>query len=254
MPRKVAVRRVSDTQPASKQSDNPAIEARNLHRSYQMGHVEVHALRGVDLQVQKGEFLVILGVSGSGKSTLLHLLGALDRPSEGQVFIDGQDLSQLNNSQLANIRLHKIGFVFQFFNLMPQYTAKANVALPLYLAGVDKKQAEARSQELLRQVGLLDGWNHLPTELSGGEQQRVAIARALANDPQIILADEPTGNLDTQTGMGIISLLRSLNRDQQKTIIIVGHDERLTTVADRVIEMRDGQFIGSHGNVRGETA
>ncbi len=220
------------------------IEAENLHRTYTMGSVQLHALQGVDLQVEPGEFVVILGVSGSGKSTLLHLLGGLDRPTEGRVFIEGEDLSELGDNQLADIRLHKVGFVFQFFNLMPQLSAQANLELPLFLADVPTKEAQARATELLALVGLSERGEHRPTELSGGEQQRVAIARALANQPKIVLADEPTGNLDTKTGAEIIRLLREVNQDQGQTVIVVCHDQRLTDVADRVIEMLDGQFIG----------
>jgi putative ABC transport system ATP-binding protein len=219
------------------------VEAKNLHRTYIMGKVELHALRGVDLQVEPGEFVVILGVSGSGKSTLLHLLGGLDRPTEGSVIIEGEDLSELSDNQLADVRLQKVGFVFQFFNLMPQLTAQANVELPLFLADVPVKETQSRATELLTLVGLAERREHRPTELSGGEQQRVAIARALANQPQIVLADEPTGNLDTTTGAEIIQLLKQVNQDQKQTVIVVCHDERLTEVADRVIEMRDGEFI-----------
>ncbi len=227
------------------------LEAENLHRIYEMGSVEVGALRGVDLQVVHGEFVVILGVSGSGKSTLLHLLGGLDRPTEGRVFIEGEDLSELNDNQLADVRLHKVGFVFQFFNLMPQLTAQANVELPLFLADAPVREAHERSSELLALVGLSDRCDHRPTELSGGEQQRVAIARALANQPKIVLADEPTGNLDTATGADIIRLLREVNEKQEQTVIVVCHDQRLTAVADRVIEMRDGQFISERAGKRG---
>ena len=219
------------------------IATQDLHRSYSMGNVEVHALRGVDLEVQRGEFVTILGKSGSGKSTLLHLLGGLDRPTHGKVLLEQVDLSELSDNQLAEVRLHKVGFVFQFFNLMPQLTAQGNVELPLKLAGIDNKVAQGRSIDLLDIVGLSDRCDHLPSELSGGEQQRVAIARALSNQPKILLADEPTGNLDSVTGAEIISLLRRINQSQDLTIIAVGHDERLTHVADRVIEMKDGRFI-----------
>jgi putative ABC transport system ATP-binding protein len=225
-------------------SSETALEAQDLQRVYRMGKVEVPALHGVDLKVRRGEFIVILGVSGSGKSTLLHLLGGLDRPTAGRVLVEGQDLSKLSDNQLADVRLRKIGFVFQFFNLMPQLTAEANVELPLYIAEVPAKKAQARAQELLAMVGLVERTTHRPAELSGGEQQRVAIARALANDPKIILADEPTGNLDTANGADVIQLLRKINQSQGQTVIVVGHDLRLTTVADRVIEMRDGRFVG----------
>jgi putative ABC transport system ATP-binding protein len=221
-----------------------AVEAQELQRVYRMGNVEVPALRGVNLKVRRGEFVVVLGVSGSGKSTLLHLLGGLDRPSEGRVLVEGQDLSRLSDNQLADVRLRKIGFVFQFFNLMPQLTAQTNVELPLQIAEVPAKTAQTRAQELLTMVGLAERTTHRPFELSGGEQQRVAIARALANNPKIILADEPTGNLDTANGAEVIQLLRKINQTQGQTVIVVGHDLRLTTVADRVIEMRDGLFVG----------
>ncbi len=220
------------------------IEAIKLCKTYQMGPIEVQAVRGVNLQVNRGEFLVILGVSGSGKSTLLHLLGALDQPTSGKVFVEGLDLSTLDHNQLADVRLRRVGFVFQFFNLMPQLTAQGNVELPLKFADVPSTNSHKRARDLLKRVGLGERRDHIPSELSGGEQQRVAIARALANNPRIILADEPTGNLDTKTGAEIISLLRQLNQTQGLTLIVVGHDQRLTTVADRVIEMRDGEFVG----------
>ena len=219
------------------------IETLALQKIYQMGSIEVQAVQGVNLQIKRGEFVTILGVSGSGKSTLLHLIGALDRPTEGKVFIEGLDLSTLDNTKLAEVRLHRIGFVFQFFNLMPQLTAQGNVELPLKLSEIPTAATHERARELLTRVGLGERRNHVPSELSGGEQQRVAIARALANNPRIILADEPTGNLDTKTGAEIISLLRNLNKTQNLTFVAVGHDQRLKQVADRVIEMQDGTFI-----------
>ncbi len=228
------------------------IEARNLCKTYQMGPVEVNAVRGVNLQVYPGEFLVILGVSGSGKSTLLHLLGALDQPTTGKVFVEGLDLSTLDHNQLADVRLRRVGFVFQFFNLMPQLTAQGNIELPLKFADVPSANAHGRARELLTRVGLGERRDHVPSELSGGEQQRVAIARALANNPRIILADEPTGNLDTKTGAEIITLLRQLNKTQGLTFVVVGHDKRLTPVADRVIEMQDGEFIAEREGGRQE--
>jgi putative ABC transport system ATP-binding protein len=221
------------------------IDARSLHRTYMMGDASVHAVSDVNLKVRYGEFIVILGVSGSGKSTLLHLLGGLDRPTQGRIFVDGQDLSQLNDNQLAEVRLRKVGFVFQFFNLMPQLTARANVELPLRLAEEPTSRMQARSAELLKLVGLTQRSDHRPPEMSGGEQQRVAIARALANNPKIVLADEPTGNLDSATGAEIIQLMQQVNKTQKRTFIVVGHDERLTTVADRVIKMKDGRFESS---------
>ncbi len=224
-------------------TSNYIIEATDLCKTYEMGPIEVNAVRGVNLQVRRGEFLTILGVSGSGKSTLLHLLGALDQPTTGKVYVEGLDLSTLDHNQLADVRLRRVGFVFQFFNLMPQLTAQGNVELPLKFADVPSANAQDRARELLSRVGLGERRDHIPSELSGGEQQRVAIARALANNPRIILADEPTGNLDTKTGAEVISLLRQLNQTQGLTFVVVGHDQRLTTVADRVIEMRDGEFV-----------
>ncbi len=227
----------------SETSNEFLVDAQDLHRTYSMGETRVQALNGVNLQVRQGEFIVILGVSGSGKSTLLHLLGGLDRPTQGRIYVDGQDLSRLNDNQLAEIRLNKIGFVFQFFNLMPQLTARANVELPLRLAEMPTSRMQARSAELLELVGLTQRSNHRPAEMSGGEQQRVAIARALANNPKIVLADEPTGNLDSATGSEIIQLMQQVNKTQKRTFIVVGHDERLTTVADRIIKMQDGRFM-----------
>jgi putative ABC transport system ATP-binding protein len=234
-------------------TSNYIIEARDLTKTYEMGPVAVNAVRGLSLQVPRGEFLVILGVSGSGKSTLLHLLGALDQPTSGKVYVEGLDLSTLDHNQLADVRLRRVGFVFQFFNLMPQLTAQGNIELPLKFADVPTANAHGRAQELLSRVGLGERRGHLPSELSGGEQQRVAIARALANNPRIILADEPTGNLDTKTGAEIIHLLRKLNQTQGLTFVVVGHDTRLTTVADRVIEMRDGQFVAERVGGGAET-
>jgi putative ABC transport system ATP-binding protein len=226
------------------------IEAIDLCKTYEMGPVAINAVRNVNLQVRPGEFLVILGVSGSGKSTLLHLLGALDKPTSGKVFVEGLDLSTLDHNQLADVRLRRVGFIFQFFNLMPQLTAQGNIELPLKFADVPSANAHRRARELLTRVGLGERRDHVPSELSGGEQQRVAIARALSNNPRIILADEPTGNLDTKTGAEIISLLRQLNKTQGLTFIVVGHDTRLTTVADRVIEMQDGEFIANRAGGR----
>lgn len=219
------------------------VEANGLKKIYKLGKTEVHALRGVDLKASPGEFVAVMGVSGSGKSTLLHLLGALDRPTEGSIKIDGVDLSTLKDSQLADIRSKKIGFVFQFFNLLTRLTALRNVQLPLEIAGAPGKEAQKRALEMLKLVGLEDRASHRPTELSGGEQQRVAVARALINNPKILLADEPTGNLDTKTGLEILQLLKQINKEKSKTLIIVSHDLRVAELADRTVNLRDGVVV-----------
>jgi putative ABC transport system ATP-binding protein len=228
------------------------VQAQGLKKTYKLGKTEVQALRGVDINASAGEFLSVMGVSGSGKSTLLHLLGGLDRPTEGTIKIDGVDISKLKDSQLADLRSKKIGFVFQFFNLLTRLTALRNVRLPLEIAGSSAKEAQKRALELLKLVGLEDRADHRPTELSGGEQQRVAVARALTNNPKIILADEPTGNLDTKTGMDILQLLKQLAKERGRTLIIVSHDLRVAELADRTINLRDGLVV--NGKVRKESS
>lgn len=216
------------------------LETKNVRKTYKMGKVLVPALRGITLRVEEGEFVAVFGPSGSGKSTLLHVLGALDRPDEGEVFVDGIDLSTLNDNELAEVRLRKIGFVFQFFNLLPRLIALKNVELPLMLADVPEQESSEKARELLKLVGLEKRMNHRPTELSGGEQQRVAIARALANDPRIVLADEPSGNLDTVTGLEIAKLMRYLNEEKGQTFVVVTHESSIAEVANRVIHLKDG--------------
>ena len=218
------------------------VEAVNLKRTYMLGKVPVEALRGVNLKVENGDFLSILGPSGSGKSTLLHLIGALDKPTEGKVFIEGVDVSTLNDNQLADLR-RKIGFVFQFFNLIPRFTARENVELPMAINGLSKGERRKRSEELLENVGLKDRMNHKPTELSGGEQQRVAIARALANNPSFLLMDEPTGNIDSKAADDILKLVKSLNEGKGITTIMVTHDHRLASQAERTVHMLDGLIV-----------
>ncbi len=231
-----------------------AIVTQELTRRYRIGGGTVEALAGVDLAVRRGEFVAVAGVSGSGKSTLLHLVGGLDRPTDGQVVVDGVELGSAGGAELTHHRRQRVGFVFQTFNLLPRLTALENAALPLMFAGVPRREREARARALLEEVGLGHRLHHYPTQLSGGEQQRVAIARALVHDPAVILADEPTGNLDTQTGAEILALLRRLNREHSVTVLLVTHDPAAATVADRVIHLRDGRVErveagGANGHV-----
>jgi len=220
------------------------LEVREIKKSYRMGKVIVPALRGVSFDVEEGEFLTIFGPSGSGKSTLLHLMGGLDRPDAGEILVDGSNLLKLNDNRLAEVRLVKIGFVFQFFNLLPRLTALRNMELPLAIAGISEKEASERAKEMLRLVGLEARISHKPSELSGGEQQRVAIARALVNNPRIVLADEPTGNLDTKTGWEIVQLMKKLNEEKEQTFVVVTHDSHIAEAADRIIHIKDGLIEG----------
>jgi putative ABC transport system ATP-binding protein len=215
------------------------VEAVNLRKTYMLGKVPVNALRGVNLKVESGDFIAILGPSGSGKSTLLNLIGALDKPTEGKMLIEGVDVSGLNDNQLADLRL-RVGFVFQFFNLIPRFTAKENVELSMSIANISKAERRKRAEQLLETVGLKDRMNHKPAELSGGEQQRVAIARALANNPRFLLMDEPTGNIDSKTANEIVSLIGNLNKEKNVTIIMVTHDQRLADRAMKTVHMFDG--------------
>jgi putative ABC transport system ATP-binding protein len=215
------------------------IQAENLTKIYTMGEVEVRALNGVSFQVTRGEVVAIMGPSGSGKSTLMNILGCLDQPTAGEYTLDGEPVSQLNDDQLAGIRNRKVGFVFQSFNLLPRATALANVELPLRYAGIQSGRRDL-ARAALESVGLADRVLHRPTELSGGQQQRVAIARALINHPAIIMADEPTGNLDSKVGQEIINLLLNLNKDQGTTLVIVTHDPGISSQAQRIIRLRDG--------------
>jgi len=218
------------------------VEAVNLKKTYMLGKVPVNALRGVNLKVESGDFLAIFGPSGSGKSTLLNLIGALDKPTEGKMLIEGVDVSTLNDNQVTDLR-RGIGFVFQFFNLIPRFTARQNVELSMAIAGLSKADRRKRTGELLETVGLKERMNHKPAELSGGEQQRVAIARALANNPKFLLMDEPTGNIDSKTASEIIGLIKELNEEKGVTIIMVTHDQRLASQSKRIMQMYDGQIV-----------
>lgn len=217
----------------------PLIELENVEKEYELGETLVRALRGSDLAVEDGEFIAIMGPSGSGKSTLMNMIGALDVPTNGTVTVEDTDISTLSESELAVLRSKKVGFVFQTFNLISTMTALENVALPMIFRGVPKQERQERAKELLEEVGLGDRVHHRPAELSGGQRQRVSIARALANDPDVVLADEPTGNLDTKTGDHIMDLLTDLN-EQGKTIIMVTHDPHDAEYADRIVEIQDG--------------
>lgn len=218
------------------------IHLKNAQKVYLMGEVRVPALRGIDLTMQPGEFVAIMGPSGSGKSTLMHLLGCLDLPSDGIVQLDGHDVTKLDEDRLAQIRGKKIGFVFQTFNLIPTLTALENVELPLFFQGVSRVERRVRAAELLGKVGLDGRMHHKPSQLSGGERQRVAIARALANNPEIILADEPTGNLDSESGKAILDLLAQLHREG-KTIILVTHNPEAAAYTQRILRIRDGLLV-----------
>jgi putative ABC transport system ATP-binding protein len=217
------------------------ISARRLKRRYLMGSEEVWALAGVDLDILRGEYVSIMGPSGSGKSTLFNMIGGLDRPTEGTVLMDGCDVRRMDVRQIAYLRCHKVGFIFQTFNLVEVMTAEQNVMLPLTFAGVPDHEASRRARSLLGQVGLGQRFDHRPGQLSGGQQQRVAIARAMANDPDIILADEPTGNLDLKTGEEIIGMLEKLKRESGKTVISATHDHKMLAASDRVVYLVDGR-------------
>ena len=221
----------------------PLLDLKEITKEYKLGETVVRALRGLDLSIEEGEIVALMGPSGSGKSTLMHIIGALDTPSNGTAFLDGQDLERLKEKQLVALRGKKMGFVFQTFNLIQTLTAQQNVELPMIFQGIRRAERAERAKELLVKVGLADRVRHKPSELSGGERQRVAIARALANDPEIILADEPTGNLDTESGEAILEMLKGLRVDDGKTVIIVTHDPEATAIADRVIRLRDGRVV-----------
>ncbi len=223
-------------------SEKALIQIRNLNKIFKMGENEVIALNQINVDISKGSFSVIMGPSGSGKSTLLYLLGGLDWPTSGSLLVDGDELAKMDENTLADYRQKKVGFIFQSFNLISSMAAEENVAFPLRFAGISKAQRLARSTELLEKVGLTDRIGHKPTELSGGQQQRVAVARALVNDPPLILADEPTGNLDSSSGFAIMELLSELQKSG-KTVVVVTHDQRMTQFATNTIYLLDGNVV-----------
>jgi putative ABC transport system ATP-binding protein len=223
------------------------VETKNVTRTYGMNGVAVEAVRGIDLQVREGEFVAIVGPSGSGKSSLLHLIGAMDHPTSGEIFFRGKPLAKMGDGERTDLRAREIGFIFQTFNLLPMLNVFENVEVVMRFGGVGRRDRIRRSEELLRKVGLADRMRHVPSRLSGGERQRVAVARALANKPALVLADEPTGNLDSTTGKGILELLRDVCTTQRQTVIMVTHDFRAASYADRVLVLRDGRIRGEAG-------
>jgi putative ABC transport system ATP-binding protein len=220
------------------------IETVNLVKEYPQGETSLRVLKGINMKVDEGDFMAIMGPSGSGKSTLLNMIGALDKPTSGTVLIRDVDISTLNDNQLADLRSKEIGFIFQFFNLITRMKASRNVELPMAIAGVPRRERRERASKLLEMVGLGERMHHRPTELSGGEQQRVAIARALVNDPAVLLCDEVTGNLDSGTGDDIMQLLRTLNREEGKTFVLITHDPVVAQSTDRLVTLHDGEIIG----------
>jgi putative ABC transport system ATP-binding protein len=222
------------------------IDVQNVTKELKLGQHTIHALRGVNMSIQRGEMVGIVGPSGSGKSTLLGIIGGLDKPTKGKVFIDGVDISHMGEDKLTEVRNQKIGFIFQFFNLIPTLTALENVALPIQFAQKTSHNPNRRAKELLTQLGLADRLHHRPNQLSGGQQQRVAIARALANEPPILLADEPTGNLDSESSETVLSALEQIRQSTGTTVIIVTHDPELAARADRVLTLRDGLIVDGY--------
>jgi len=230
------------TDAAGSDRGRAVLEVSNVSKCYQLGEVEVHALRAVSLQVFEGEMMAVMGPSGSGKSTLMHIIGLLDRPSTGNVIIEGEDVSRMTPNQLSAVRNKRIGFVFQAFNLLARTSALANVELPLVYAGMSGSKRAQRAREALERVGLGDRLGHMPNQLSGGQQQRVAIARALVTNPSIVLADEPTGNLDSRSGIEVMTILQELNA-QGITIVLVTHDQRVAQHAQRIVHIGDGEVL-----------
>ncbi|MBN1215985.1 MAG: ABC transporter ATP-binding protein, partial [Candidatus Lokiarchaeota archaeon] len=225
--------------------DDFVLQLDNVYKTYQLGKSIIHAVNGINLNLKKGEFISIMGPSGSGKTTLLNLISALDKPSKGNVFINGKNTNNMNDKSLTHLRRYEIGFIFQFFNLIPVLTCYENIELPLFISGIGKSERKLRVEELLNKLELSKHRNHRPNELSGGQQQRVAIARALVNKPSIVLADELTGDLDSKTGIKIMKYLQSLNNSEFQTIIIVTHDINIAKMTNSVFEIKDGKFINS---------
>ena len=231
------------------------LELNGIVKKYFIGEPnELTVLKNLNINVQNGEFISVVGQSGSGKSTLMNIMGALDRPTEGSYVLDGVAISDMNDSQLSEIRNQKIGFVFQTFNLIPRTSALSNVELPLFYMGVSKRRRSEKAKELMKLVEMEDRMDHMPNELSGGQKQRVAIARALANDPSIILADEPTGALDSKTGRLVMDIFLQINREQKKTVILITHNERLAELTQRIITLSDGEIVSDLPNERGPDA
>jgi putative ABC transport system ATP-binding protein len=225
-----------------------SVKVVNVEKTYQLGENTVNALKGINIQLQKGEFVAFIGPSGSGKTTLLNLIGVLDKPTNGKIYINDTDLTRLKEKELTKLRRGTIGFIFQFYNLIPVLSAFENVELPMLIAGMPTAKRQQRAKQLLEMVGLDKRINHRPDELSGGEQQRVAIARALSNKPTIVLADEPTGDLDSKTGKEVVTFLQNLSKHEGATVIVVTHDPSIAAMATRVFEMRDGQIIKEKNN------
>jgi putative ABC transport system ATP-binding protein len=226
--------------------ESPLIKLENVWKVYQLGKVRLEVLKGINLEITPGNFVVILGPSGSGKSTLLHIIGLLDTPTKGKVFLRDEDTSQLSEDELAQIRGKKIGFIFQQFNLLPNLTALENVMIPMVFQGITEKERTERAEFLLESVGLKERILHRPFELSGGEQQRIAIARSLSNNPEVIVADEPTGNLDSTTGQKIMETLINLHEKEQKTMIVVTHDPTIADYSEQIINIKDGQLVSNN--------
>lgn len=224
--------------------DNIIVELKNVHKDYRMGKITVHALDGISIKIKKGEFVALVGTSGSGKSTAMHIMGCLDVPTKGEIIFNGEPITRgYDQNKLAEIRGKKIGFIFQQFNLMGTSTALDNVLLPMiFRSEISAQKEKQRAEELLEEVGLKNRVNHKPSEMSGGEQQRIAIARALVNDPEVVFADEPTGNLDSKTGELIMNYFRKINKERGKTIVLVTHDTKLAQQADRIIKLKDGRI------------
>jgi len=220
-----------------------SVKIENVEKIYRLGEISVPALKSINMELGKGEFVAVMGPSGSGKTTLLNLIGVLDKPTKGKIWIDGKDLTLLKEKELTNLRRGTIGYIFQFYNLIPVLSAFENVELPMLIAGIPSKERQERARQLLKTVGLAERANHRPDELSGGEQQRVAIARALVNKPSIVLADEPTGDLDTKTGGEVMFTLLNLSKTEGATVIVVTHDPAVAEYASRIFEMRDGRII-----------